>query len=248
MPQEIDALLPALDSVSRIHSGGREVAAGRLAGLAVTLAFSRWGKVAAAATAAHLITTARPIRVLLTGIAGALRDELGVGDVVLARNLYQHDLDASPFFPPTHIPLLNTAALAADVALTAELHAALDAFMAEDLYRTLGDQARKLAPNRRSLIGDIATGDQVISDSAARERVRSRVPSAVCVEMEGAAIAQVCHEFRVPFACLRVISDHADERVNPVDVFELARLSGHYTVGMLRRWMEAKRPPTSAGA
>jgi adenosylhomocysteine nucleosidase len=228
MPQEIDALLPALDSVSRIHSGGREVAAGRLAGLAVTLAFSRWGKVAAAATAAHLITTARPIRVLLTGIAGALRDELGVGDVVLARNLYQHDLDASPFFPPTHIPLLNTAALAADVALTAELHAALDAFMAEDLYRTLGDQ--------------------VISDSAARERVRSRVPSAVCVEMEGAAIAQVCHEFRVPFACLRVISDHADERVNPVDVFELARLSGHYTVGMLRRWMEAKRPPTSAGA
>jgi adenosylhomocysteine nucleosidase len=228
MPQEIDALLPALDSVSRIHSGGREVAAGRLAGLAVTLAFSRWGKVAAAATAAHLITTARPIRVLLTGIAGALRDELGVGDVVLARNLYQHDLDASPFFPPTHIPLLNTAALAADVAFTAELHAALDAFMAEDLYRTLGDQ--------------------VISDSAARERVRSRVPSAVCVEMEGAAIAQVCHEFRVPFACLRVISDHADERVNPVDVFELARLSGHYTVGMLRRWMEAKRPPTSAGA
>jgi adenosylhomocysteine nucleosidase len=206
------------------------------------LAFSRWGKVAAAATAAHLITTARPSRVLFTGIAGSLRDELGIGDVVLARNLYQHDLDASPFFPPTHIPLLNTAALPADAAFTAELHSALDAFMAEDLHRTLGDQARRLAPNRRSLIGDIATGDQVIGDSATRERVRSRVPSAVCVEMEGAAVAQVCHEFGVPFACLRVISDHADERVNPVDIFELARLSGHYTVGMLRRWMTAKRP------
>ena len=179
---------------------------------------------------------------LFTGIAGSLRDELGIGDVVLARNLYQHDLDASPFFPPTHIPLLNTAALPADAAFTAELHSALDAFMAEDLHRTLGDQARRLAPNRRSLIGDIATGDQVIGDSASRERVRSRVPSAVCVEMEGAAVAQVCHEFGVPFACLRVISDHADERVNPVDIFELARLSGHYTVGMLRRWMTAKRP------
>jgi adenosylhomocysteine nucleosidase len=242
MPQEIEALLPTLDPVSRIQSCGREVAAGRLAGLPVTLAFSRWGKVAAAATAAHLITTARPSRVLFTGIAGSLRDELGIGDVVLARNLYQHDLDASPFFPPTHIPLLNTAALPADAAFTAELHSALDAFMAEDLHRTLGDQARRLAPNRRSLIGDIATGDQVIGDSATRERVRSRVPSAVCVEMEGAAVAQVCHEFGVPFACLRVISDHADERVNPVDIFELARLSGHYTVGMLRRWMTAKRP------
>ena len=242
MPKEIEALLPVLDPVSRLQSGGREVAAGRLEGLPVTLAFSRWGKVAAAATAAHLITTARPSRVLFTGIAGSLRDELGIGDVVLARNLYQHDLDAPPFFPPTHIPLLNTAALPADAAFTAELHSALDAFMAEDLHRTLGDQARRLAPNRRSLIGDIATGDQVIGDSASRERVRSRVPSAVCVEMEGAAVAQVCHEFGVPFACLRVISDHADERVNPVDIFELARLSGHYTVGMLRRWMTAKRP------
>ncbi|MBM3344794.1 MAG: hypothetical protein FJY56_22200 [Betaproteobacteria bacterium] len=62
----------------------------------------------------------------------------------------------------------------------------------------------------RVWLGAIATGDQVIGTREARARVLEAVPGALCVEMEGAAAAQDCHEFGVPFACLRMISDRAD--------------------------------------
>ncbi|MGA0800975.1 MAG: hypothetical protein ACO3P5_11110 [Steroidobacteraceae bacterium] len=52
--------------------------------------------------------------------------------------------------------------------------------------------------------------------------------------MEGAAVAQVCHEFGLPYACLRMISDHADERLTPEQVFALARVSGETMLGILR--------------
>jgi adenosylhomocysteine nucleosidase len=82
--------------------------------------------------------------------------------------------------------------------------------------------------------GAIATGDQVIGDEVARERVQRVTPEALCVEMEGAAVAQVCHEFGLPYACLRMISDHADERLTPEQVYSLARRSGETTLGILR--------------
>jgi adenosylhomocysteine nucleosidase len=67
--------------------------------------------------------------------------------------------------------------------------------------------------------------------------VLSVVPQAACVEMEGAAVAQVCHEFGLPFACVRMISDRADESLAPSEVFALARRSGEHAAAMLREWL-----------
>jgi adenosylhomocysteine nucleosidase len=237
MPEEIEALRPSLQDARHLDGTGTARAAwqGRLGGHAVTLAFARWGKVAAAATAAHLITRLRPTQVLFTGIAGALQPHLQVGDLVVARDLYQHDLDASPFYGPTVVPLLGRAALPTDAALSAALFAA-----AQD-WAGAADAASDADRPRRIHRGDIATGDQVIGSAAAREAVRRRVPQALCVEMEGAAVAQVCHEFGLPFACLRLISDHADERIAPADVYALARRSGRVTAAILARWRSAQQ-------
>jgi adenosylhomocysteine nucleosidase len=237
MPEEIEALRPALRDARELAGAGaaRSAWQGRLHGHAVTLAFSRWGKVAAAATAAHLITRVQPSQVIFTGIAGALQAGLEVGDLVVARELYQHDLDASPFYAPTEIPLLGRAALPADEALSGSLLAAAQDWLAG--ARTAGET---VLPGQ-IVHGDIATGDQVIGTVAQREAVRRRVPQAVCVEMEGAAVAQVCHEFALPFACLRVISDQADERIAPADVYELARRSGRITAGILAHWRSAQQ-------
>ena len=79
----------------------------------------------------------------------------------------------------------------------------------------------------------------MIGTRAARDDVRRRVPSAACVEMEGAAVAQVCEEFGLPFACLRLISDSADERLAPDEVFALARRSGAGAAEILSRWIAA---------
>lgn len=232
MPEEIETLRPLLQACRELGGTGAARAAwqGRLHGHEVTLAFARWGKVAAAATAAHLVTRLRPTQVLFTGIAGALQPQLAIGDLVVARDLYQHDLDASPFYAPTEIPLLGRAALPTDAAFSRGLMAAAEGWLAEAAAD--GDADRP----RRIFRGDVATGDQVIGTTAARDAVRRRVPQALCVEMEGAAVAQVCHEFDLPFACLRVISDQADESITPQEVFATARRSGRVTAAILARW------------
>lgn len=235
MPEEIEALKPRLEGVSASRVAGREVLRGRLAGESVVLAFARWGKVAAASTAAQLIMQERPRAVIFTGIAGALQDDLEVGDLVVARELYQHDLDASPFYAPTVVPLLGRAALPADAALASGLIVAAERWRQED----------PAAAPRRILHADVATGDQVIGSAAAREQVRGRVPSAACVEMEGAAVAQVCDEFGLPFACLRLISDRADERLTPDEVFALARRSGAGAAEILARWLGGVSAPAA---
>ena len=230
MPEELEAIVKSLNQPRPRLSAGREVIEGHIHGQTVAVAFSRWGKDAAASTAAHLLTALDPACVVFTGIAGALRSDLAVGDFVVAKALYQHDLDASPFFPRTHVPLLNTAALPTDAALSAQLHAALD----DTLGSHIGPGA---ASHARVWVGDIATGDQVIGSAPARKRVLEAVPEALCVEMEGAAVAQVCHEFGVPFACVRMISDQADETLNADEVFKLARRSGEHAALMLHRWL-----------
>jgi len=223
MPEELEAISATLSHPATHHSGSRDVLRGTISGQPVALAFSRWGKVAAASTAAHLITALRPTRVVFTGIAGALVDDLAIGDMVFAQELFQHDLDASPFFPPTHIPLLNRSGLKTDGVMTERLRDAL--------RRALGERAP------RTWLADIATGDQVIGRPGQRERVLAAVPNAVCVEMEGAAVAQVCHEFDIPYACVRMISDRADESLAPSEVFALARKSGEYAAAMFREWL-----------
>ena len=230
MPEEIEALRPRLEAPTVATAAGREVLRGRIAGEPVALAFARWGKVAAASTAAQLILREHPRAVIFTGIAGALDDGLIQGDLVVARDLYHHALDASPFYAPTVVPLLGRAALPTDASLSADLLAAAERWRRED----------PAAAPRRIVHADVATGDQVIGTREARDGVRRRVPTAVCVEMEGAAVAQVCEEFGLPFACLRSISDSADERLSPDEVFALARRSGAGAAEILSRWLSGR--------
>jgi adenosylhomocysteine nucleosidase len=228
MPEEIVALRAGISVVELEYGAGREFALGMIGVQPVVLAFSRWGKVAAAATAAHALSRYPIQAIVFTGIAGALQSHLQIGDLVLADCLYQHDLDARPFFAPTEVPLLGLAALPACASLSARLEEAYGHWAAAER------QAGRVAPSLYR--GAIATGDQVIGDELARERVRKITPEALCVEMEGAAVAQVCHEFGLPYACLRMISDHADARLTPEQVYALAHRSGATALGVLRHW------------
>jgi adenosylhomocysteine nucleosidase len=243
MREEIDALLPHLTGADTVRRAGREFVHGRLWGEPATVVFSRWGKVAAASTATEMIVAHGVERVIFIGIAGALDPALAPGDVVVADGLYQHDLDASPFFAPTEIPLLGISRIAADGALSASLLAAARAFLAEDLPVAAAPELveRFGLRARRAVRGDVASGDRVIFSDGARAAVRRCVPSAVCVEMEGAAVAQVCHEHGAPFACVRTISDSADESAAADVAPFFAGLAGLYTTGILRRALAGDR-------
>ena len=111
MPEEIDMLLPELGpEVETVNRGQRTYYLGNLAGHEVVAVFSRWGKVAAAATVTNLITEFGASALLFSGVAGALSPGLKVGDIIVGEEFLQYDLDARPLVPQFEAPLLGSRA------------------------------------------------------------------------------------------------------------------------------------------
>ena len=205
LPAEQAGLAAALDPaypISRTTHAGRVFQQGTLHGQVVVLALSGIGKVAAATTATALVERFHATRIVFTGVAGGLGQGVAVGDVVVARDFVQHDMDASPLFPRWEVPGYGRTRWECDAALTSRLEAAADACL-----------QRMAAPRRHT--GLIASGDVFVGSATAARTLRQGLSEAghdvLAVEMEGAAVAQVCADYGVPFAAMRTISDRADD-------------------------------------
>jgi adenosylhomocysteine nucleosidase len=240
MPEEIEVLVGMLSGAAVEEHGRRRYYRGSLHGQEVVATFSRWGKVAAAATVTQLIASFAVSRVVFSGVAGAVQPRLSIGDVVVGTTLIQHDLDASPIFPRYEVPLLGKAVLNADAQLSAQLTAAAEAFVAHDLPAALAEHTLLLFRGRvpKVVSGLIASGDKFFASSAEIAALRERLPSVLCVEMEGAAVAQVCEEYGVPFAVVRTVSDAGDEASVADFPRFLREIGGQYSAGILRRFLE----------
>jgi len=109
-----------------------------------------------------------------------------------------------------------------------------------------------VAGTQRLFVGPVATGDELVTDSSARSRIQARLPEAVAVDMETAAIAKVAASSGVPWCALRIVSDAADERFDPSEILALlkGRLSGELAalvVAMVARWPTGQATPRRAG-
>ena len=236
MAEENAALINQLTGAVTTKVGGRTYHQGELWGHSVVLVFSHWGKVAAASTTTYLIAGLGVKEIIFTGVAGGIHADLNVGDIVIAKQLYQHDMDASPIIPRHEIPLLDRAAIESDASRCEALRQAAEHFISQDLTSTLSSTLREAFSlgEPKVVIADIASGDQFISSDAEVEDLRKRLPTVACVEMEGAAIAQVCDAFHIPFSVIRTISDSANEEAAvdfPRFIDEVAKL---YSLGILR--------------
>jgi len=244
MPEEVALLARELAREAEHVHGGRTYCTGTLAGRRVVLVFSRMGKVAAAATAQHLIDVHRVGSILFSGVAGALRPDLRIGDIVVGDRLWQHDMDASPLFAPLEIPLLKTSSFATEDAIRNSLFSSAEAFLREGFDKEVASAAvAELGIRDPKVIrGDIASGDRFVSTHAERDALRAKVPSAVCVEMEGGAVAQVCFEHGIPLGVVRVISDGAGDGAH-VDFGKFVRdAASRYGLGIIRRFLERGTP------
>lgn len=210
MHEELSALLPLLTQPRAERRGGRTFSVGHLDGHAVVLGLTGIGKVAAAATAAIVLDAWRIDAMLLTGVAGGLGSGVSVGDVVVASALLQHDLDASPLFPRFEVPMSGRSHFATDARWSATLARACDQVLA---LPHAGLASLGLATPRRHT-GLIVTGDRFVSTAAEAQALRQLLPDALAVEMEGAALAQVCADFDCPLAVLRTVSDRADDNAH----------------------------------
>jgi len=234
--EEIADLLAAMDPGAAVHRiAMRDFHVGTLWGTPCVIALSRIGKVAAAATASIVIREFQVSRVIFTGLAGGLRADVDVGDVVVAHSLMQHDMDARPLFGQHEVPLLGRMCFESDAGLSKLLQDG-----AEDFVRgrgtadhMAGGVAGAVRAQPRVHAGLIATGDVFVSRAEEAQALRRRLPDALCVEMEGAAMAQVCYEFGIPFAVMRVISDRADHAAKTDFTAFLENVARVYTAGIL---------------
>ena len=211
MAQEIDEVKALLTERTIVSIANREFVVGKINGVRCVVAFSKWGKVAATITATLLVQEFGVTDLLFIGTAGALADGLKVGDIVIAKRLVQHDLDARPMISRFELPLLNRIYVNSDPELTALAGRAVSNLINKGVADMVGAEAVKafgLAP--RLHFGDIASGDQFVNSDTKRKEILSLLPGIQCVEMEGAAVAQVCLEFDIPFTVIRTISDTAD--------------------------------------
>jgi adenosylhomocysteine nucleosidase len=236
-PEENASVVSALSAPRSLELGRRHYHFGAFCGVEVAVVFSRWGKVAAAATATQLIVGFGATQIVFSGVAGAVRTDLRIGDIVVGTELLQHDMDATPIFARYEVPLLGQTRFATAPRLRDELAAAAADFLREDIADVVADAVRRQFDIRapQVVLGGIASGDQFFSGTAQVAELRQRLPGFACVDMEGAAVAQVCTEYGVPFGIVRTISDSADD--NAVRDFPrfLSDVAGHYSLGVLTR-------------
>lgn len=241
LPQEQSTLVHRLARPQRVTHAGRAFWTGDIEGRAVVLALSGIGKVAAATTATALIERFGAARILFTGVAGGIGDGVQVGDVVVASDYLQHDMDASPLFPRWEVPGYGGARMACDTALTAMLSQAASAFLERErgVFALRDDESGGSVPRVHQ--GLLASGDRFVSAAQEAHALRTSLRTAghpvLAVEMEGAAVAQVCADYRVPFAAMRTISDRADDTAHVDFSRFVATVASRYADHIVMTWL-----------
>jgi adenosylhomocysteine nucleosidase len=235
MPQEVALMERSMTVRRTLEAGLRTFYEGEWEGREIVLVLSRVGKVSAAATTLLLLERFGCSHIIFTGVAGGVDPRLRIGDVVIADRLIQHDMDARPLFPRFEIPLLAKTEFAA--ALHAETVRAAGEYLRDRFPLDVPEECRGRFGLAEPGVyqGLVVSGDQFIADPARTAALREALPEALCTEMEGAAVAQICYEMGgVPFSVVRVISDQADHAA-AVDFQKfIDEVAEHVTGGIVR--------------
>lgn len=245
MHEELAAVLAQWPGERRVSVAGRDFWIGQWHGHAVVAVLSRIGKVAAATTATVLLERFQAQALVFTGVAGGLGADVQVGDVVVAKDFVQHDMDASPLFPRHEVPLYGLARFEAHAGLAAQLLAASQQALGPGLAKRHGGwQTSSPWPMASPQVhqGLVLSGDCFVATRTQSQSLRSAWPDALAVEMEGAAVAQVCHDYQVPFAAVRTISDRADDTAAQDFKRFIQEVAGPYSLAILSQWLQ-NRPP-----
>jgi adenosylhomocysteine nucleosidase len=243
MAQEIALLQRDLTRARRQSRGMREYLEGQLYGKEAVLVFSRWAKVAAASTVTTLIEVFGVDLVIFTGVAGGADPSLEIGDVVIGTTLIQHDLDPRPLFPRFDVPLLDKISFQPPLHLVSLARESAITYLHGHLHREISAATLKafgINPPPRLHEGLIISGDQFIADPERLLNLRTALigaglPAPLCVEMEGAAVAQVCHEHSIPVIVMRTISDKADHSAAIDFASFVDKVASHFSRGIVEQ-------------
>lgn len=239
LEQEIAMILQNMGDSVKVHLiAGRRYYQGELDGQKYVVVLSRIGKVAAASTVTTLINRFNVQSVVFAGLAGGVHPDVLIGDIVIGHSVYQYDLDTSPLFPKFSVPLLNKTFFDSDEELREKISQSCTDYLENDFESLFNSEHKKRFFQRSTPqfhIGLIASGDLFINAIEKQNQIAEEMPNTMCVEMEGAAVAQVCYEYEIPFAIFRIISDRADSQAS-MDFNEfLSEVAPNYASPILRR-------------
>ena len=221
MEEEVDALRGKLSGVQKLDRASMEFYTGILGNKKVVIVRSGIGKVNAGICTQILADLFQVDAVINTGIAGSLKAEINIGDIVVSTDAIQHDMDATGFgYEPGVIPRMPVSCFEAD----------------KELVKAVEAACREAIPEVGVFTGRIVSGDQFISDRAVKDRISSQF-GGMCTEMEGAAIAQAAYLNSTPFVIIRAISDKADDSAT-VDYPTFERQAIAHSVALVENFVE----------
>ncbi len=216
MDEEVAKIKEKLTDVRVETTAGMDFYIGKLGDKEVVVVRSGIGKVNAAMCTQVLADKYQVAGIINSGIAGSLRAQIDIGDIVLSSDAVQHDMDASGFgYAVGQIPRVDTLAFTADEALI-------------ELAKSCCEDVN---PDIHTYVGRVVSGDQFISDREKKEWLVNTFDG-YCTEMEGAAIAQASYLNNIPFLIVRAISDKADDSANmDYETFEAQAIT--HTVNLM---------------
>jgi len=218
MREELEPILEYMKVKERLNHANNIYYLAEFEEKDIVLAYSKIGKVNAALSATVMIEKFKIKKLLFSGVAGAIDEDLKIGDLIIATKTAQHDVDLTVFgYEPGFIP-------------ESRVFFECD----KNLNDLAFDVARKLNIKLKS--GIIASGDQFIHSQEKKEWIKNTF-NASAIEMEGAAVGCVCFNENIPFFMLRSISDTAEEGAGvDFDEFleESSKVSAKFLIEMLR--------------
>ncbi|GAB6074382.1 5'-methylthioadenosine/adenosylhomocysteine nucleosidase [Nautilia lithotrophica] len=218
MVEELEPILEYMNVKEKINHANNVFYLAEFQNKNIVLAYSKIGKVNASITATIMIEKFGVEKLLFSGVAGGVDEDLKIGDLITATHVCQHDVDLTVFgykhgfipeseiFFDCDINLINIALKVAD---------------------KLNIKLKK---------GIIASGDQFVHSKVRKEWIKE-VFGASAIEMEGGAVGCVCWNEQVPFFMLRAISDTAEEGAGvDFDEFleESSKVSAKFIIEMLK--------------
>ena len=222
MEVEIASLKSAMKVSRMLKKAQMELLEGELEGCQAVVVRSGIGKVNAAVCTQILVDEFGVDGVINTGIAGSLKAEINIGDIVLSTDVLHHDMDATGFgYPLGQIPQMDAFSFQAD----------------EQMRKLAKEVCEEVNPEIRVFEGRVVSGDQFISSREVKDKIKENFDGC-CTEMEGAAIAQTAYLNQIPFVIIRAISDKADDSATmdyPTFEKQAVEHSVRLTRGFLKR-------------
>lgn len=185
MQSEFELVAKMLQNAQKQKIKHLDVITGKCGNQEIVLVQSGIGKVNAAATVVELINAFAPAKIINTGLAGGIGEGLQVMDVVAALYTGYHDVwcgDGNEYGQVQGLPTLFEG----------------DHDLLNKVMQIKDDSLHQ---------GLIVSGDKFVSDLAELQAIKAKFPKALAVDMESAAMAQICYLYHVPFLALRIISD-----------------------------------------